>query len=154
MFSTLDYVVSLPSDIALASSTTLQDVFGLEAKLAASSKYTYRFSIPFNEVLDAAGIKLSIVAPASPAVHFYSSRCYKNGASQEYAGGSVNADLSVGIDADGDHFAEVEGYIETNEKGLLKIQFAQKVSDTNALTIKAGSFLRVCRLFQLATESS
>lgn len=133
------------SDQTITNSTTLTDDSALTVNVKAGRTYRIRVVIFQTSASVTAGIKLSIngtctaTAIKFQAIDIAGTPLFGRGTA---LGGAVG--LGAGT---GDNFLEIEGTIEVNAAGTLKLQWAQNVADAvNGTTVQRNSYLEVVQI--------
>lgn len=135
------------SDQAISSSTVLTDATGLSVILEPNKKYRFYLNASFNLAGILSGYKFQIVTPTSPT-NYLANIQILNGVLGTLLNAVVHTAGSTVINAalatTGNHMLKITGMIENGANaGTLKLQFAQNVSDSSAITLKRGSYLEV-----------
>lgn len=136
------------ADQNVTSSTVAVDATDLICPLVANKKYRFRGVVLLSTAGTASGYQVKLAGPASPTTVMYSSFGQDTSNATVTTGGvSYTTVQSRAAAAMNSFNVEVSGYIENGANaGNFSIQFAQKVSDPSAVTMKKGSYLTVERL--------
>jgi hypothetical protein len=137
--------VKLTSDLTAYTSTTLTDATGLGFSVNANSYYHFRFLIVFSSAATTTGIRLSVSAPASPAVFSATAGIPvagdgAGGQLQGWITASNDAVIGTGVQAiNTNYIAIVEGTILTGASGgTLQLRYGSEVAGSG-VTIKRAS---------------
>lgn len=146
------YFIAKDADQAVTNSTTLANDTQLTFALTnTTDRWWFRFHIGFNLAGTTSGYKFAITGPATPNNVRYR-MCAFNGVtpgalSCSRASGAFADTMAVTLAVAGDHWAEIEGFVEGNGAGSVTLQFAQNVLDAvNSITVKRGSFVQAQRI--------
>lgn len=143
------YVERKTSDQSVSSSTTLTDAEGLSFFLSANETYQFDLWAPFNLAGVVSGYKFQLSLPSGVVALTETSEIL-NGITASLVVVRVDATVTTfsgALASAGDHILRLQGTVENGSTaGLLKLQFAQNVSDSSAITIKRGSSLIVRRV--------
>lgn len=134
------------ADQSVTASTVLVDETDLQITLEAGKNYKFDFFIRVNVVNVATGVKISVVAPATPTDFSADAFTFNPAGSPNiYFDSTTTAPLAISRDTanDGQWYCHIRGHIENAISGTLKLQFAQKTSDAAAITLQRGSTLEV-----------
>lgn len=141
------YWIAKDADQSVTNSTTLANDTQLAFALSNNTdKWWFRFLILFNLAGTTSGYKFAITGPATPTNVRYRMVAFNGVSPGAFSGsrstGSFGDTLAVTLAVAGDHFAEIEGFVEGNGAGSVTLQFAQNVLDAaNSITVKRGSML-------------
>jgi hypothetical protein len=137
--------VKLTSDLTAYTSTTLTDATGLGFSVNANTYYHFRFLIVFSSAATTTGIRLSVSAPASPAVFSATAGIPvagdgAGGQLQGWITASNDAVIGTGVQAiNTNYIAIVEGTILTGASGgTLQLRYGSEVAGSG-VTIKRAS---------------
>lgn len=131
---------------AVTASTVLVDVTGLSTPLKANQRCHFRFFAPCAVAGAASGIKVQVVSTVAPSRYVQETKIF-NGSTSAVALATVitaQAATSNALANIANHLIDIEGEIVAGATdGVLKLQFAQLVSDAAAASILAGASLEV-----------
>jgi hypothetical protein len=139
-------IFRLAADQAVTASTVLVDVAGLAVNLAPGQRLKFRFYVPCAVAGTAPGLALEVITTVAPAQW---NCAYKiiNGSTSAFGKVSVQtaqAAVSNALANIANHLAEIEGEVTGGvTASVLKLQFAQLVSDAALVTILRGATLEV-----------
>ncbi len=136
------------ADESLNTSTTLQDDDELSVTLSASTVYAFKFWIMTNNANAAEGAKFALngtvgVSNLQAQVQIADDTLDTQAGFSRITsfGSAVEATLSAGT-----NISIIAGTIETSTAGTFLLQWAQKVSGANNLTVQRGSYLSAERV--------
>lgn len=137
--------VEKTADQTITNSIVLTDDTALTVNVLAGKTYRFRFVIFQTSASVTAGISLSVNGTCTAnSIKFQGfdiagTPLFGRGTA---LGGSVGFGLGTG-----DNFLEIEGTIEVNAAGTLKLQWAQKVADAvNGTTVQRNSYMECIQL--------
>lgn len=135
---------SLAANFAVTSSTALVDVTGFTTPLAAGQKKKFRFYLPIDLDGTASGAKFRVIVPAGVTLFVQTNLLIDlvTATPVFFAGSTITvpADFGATLNVAGNHVAIIEGSVVNGvNAGVLKLQFAQNVSNGSAATILAGA---------------
>lgn len=141
----LPTVLSRVASDQTSSSTSLADVTGLTASVAANSKYRFMCLIHHQESVSTEGLGLAINGPAGITNICAEAQIYTASA------GTVFLDIITAVETTVQNTtgvsasvkpAYVSGYFETGANaGTFAIRYKAETGTANSVTVKAGSFL-------------
>ena len=144
------WIVEKPSDQSLSSNTTLTNDNNMAVTLAANEVWHFRWNVAFNEAGVNAGYAFSVGGPSAPTNVRFNFTVWNGNTGLAIDGNSITAfgtSVNLALANTGDHILLVEGTVENGSNaGSVVLQFAQKVSDSGAITIKRGSSLVATRI--------
>ena len=124
------------------SSTTPVDVTEMSVTLEASSRYTFKFMIPYRSAATGTGISFAVNGPATPTVLAYmktaptSATAVAVSTANTY---SVHQPTATTTAANADQYATLEGVIVTGAAGgAFTLQFSSE-SNGQAVTVRQGA---------------
>lgn len=131
-------------------SNTVLGASGLSQAVAANSKWSFRFWIPFS-VGATGGVKFQVVAPAAPTLYTLSWALYQGGTGPgtlvDTAVQAASAAFSNAIAGAGSNIMECNLYlINGATAGNVALQFAQNSSVAATLTLIQGGWMDIINL--------
>jgi hypothetical protein len=141
-------IFRLAADQSVASSTALVDVTGLTAPIAVNQKMKFRLKIYITEAAGVAGIKFQIITPAA-TTHFVAALSIWNAVAAHLAIDNLvvqtaSSAVTGTLGNAGNDYAEIEGEVVNGANaGVVKLQFAQAVSDAGATTLLQGTTMEI-----------
>lgn len=137
-------IFRLAANFPVTSSVALVDVTGLTVPLGVSVKMKYRIYIPCAVAGATPGVKFQVVVPAA-GVSFTQSTMIFNGSTSavdKISTITASAAVTGALANIANHYAVIEGEVVNGlTAGVLKLQFAQSVSDPAASTVLLGATL-------------
>jgi hypothetical protein len=136
------------ADESVVSSTTLQADDHLTLSVEANSYYEFELFFIFSSPSNIPGIKMQIDGPASSVVGGLWNKSYNGTMETDVDEGSTSMSATHSIITSWrDEAIKVTGFIYTaGTAGNLALSWAQNTSDSNAVTVYKGSFLRVTKM--------
>lgn len=136
------------ADQSVTSSVTAIDSTNLTANVEANAVYDFELWVPFSLAGTASGYKFSLDAPVTPTNLLFDLRLF-DGVTPALVRelfrtsfGGISGALAV----IGTHLLTIKGMIETSDAGHINLRFAQNTSDSSAITLKRGAFLKLARI--------
>ena len=138
------------SDESVTSSTTLQDDDELTVTLAASATYQVDIQFTFKNTDSAPGVRFTVLT-ADSVGDGIRTRIVEGGSTTldwvTVSGGVLGGTIATALTATFTYIARFDALIKTSTTGgVLKVQFAQNVSDVAATVLEAGGYIKATRI--------
>lgn len=144
----LDAKVYVASDVS-NNTTSFADVTGLSVPIKAGRNYAFEAVLHHQTAVTTTGSRFGVNGPAAPTMFIVSGVSHETpgiAASNIGAGTAVAYDTAIAASTTGPGTtnapAVLHGFIKPSVDGVLTIRFQSEIA-SSALTVKAGSWLRV-----------
>lgn len=137
------------ADESVTSSVVLQNDDELFMPLEANSYYEFELGLYVTLASADPDIRYKFSVPAGTVGNWFI-EADETSYETEFVIRPISEERAVTSSATGTQYYLIKGFIKTsNTAGNLQFQWAQRVSDSDAITVKANSYLKAIKLYTL-----